>query len=169
MKTSISEEMCHWQLCRTLSNTIWLYTVELSVELFHFTMNMSGKRSPKRKTKCPLLEIEEQMYLDNILTSNGADTVAKRIYEVIRDAEGVSFNLKTLYREELFARNATAKRRLRNHMYTIKHLNRHVHIHFALVQKQHQKKSEIKCPLNKWFQYYLQEPPEYSQTGSASL
>ena len=36
------------------------------------------------------------MYLDNILTSNGADTVAKRIYEVIRDAEGISFNLKAL-------------------------------------------------------------------------
>ena len=54
------------------------------------------------------------MYLDNILTSNGADTVARRIYEVIRDAEGISLDLKMLYKEGLFGKNSNAKRRLRN-------------------------------------------------------
>ena len=84
----------------------------------------SGKKTAKRRTKCPLLKIEERMYLDNILTSNGADTVVKRSYEVIRDAEGVSVNLKNLYREGLYGRDQSVKRRLRNRMYAIKRLNK---------------------------------------------
>ena len=80
--------------------------------------------SPKRKEKCPLLEIEEHMFLDNILTSNGADTIAKRIYEVIKDADGISDNLKTLYREGLYGKNASIKRRLRNRIYAMKRINK---------------------------------------------
>ena len=75
------------------------------------------------------------MYLDNILTSNGVDTVAKRIYEVIRDAEEISVDLKALYREGLFGKNADAKRQLRNRMYAIKRLNRYVTVAFLYVSK----------------------------------
>ena len=87
-------------------------------------MEHQRENSPKRRGKCPLLEIEERMYLDNILTANGADTIAKRIYEVIKDADGISADLKALYRDGLYGRNKNDRRRLLNRMYAIKRINK---------------------------------------------
>ena len=64
------------------------------------------------------------MFLDNILTSNGVDVIAKRIYEVIKDAQDIEEKLKLLYRQGLFGSDAKIKRRLRNRMYTIRRNNK---------------------------------------------
>ena len=64
------------------------------------------------------------MYLDNVLTANGADTIAKRIYDVIKDGDGISSNLRALYRDGLYGKNANDRRCLRNRMYAIRHINR---------------------------------------------
>ena len=117
--------MGHLEMWHGFSSTLLLFTLRYITDSVYWTVDMSLSKSPKCKSKCPLLEIEERMYLDNILTSNGADTVARRIYEVIRDAEGISLDMKTLYKEGLLGRNANAKRHLRNQMYAIKCLNRY--------------------------------------------
>ena len=96
----------------------------ISLLLTQLTMELPRDQSPKCRGKCPLLEIEEQMYIDNVLTSNGADTIAKRIYEVIKDGEGISENLKALYENGLYRRNKNDWRQLLNRMYAIKWINK---------------------------------------------
>ena len=76
------------------------------------------------KRKAKLLEIEEDIFLETILTSNGADVIAKKIYLILKDDITVSKDLKTLYKEGLWGKDGGTKRRLRNRIYAIKRLHR---------------------------------------------
>ena len=94
------------------------------IVLPQFEMASTSENTDQPKPKLPLLEIEEKIFLDVVLTSNGADVIAKKILAVIKDKLEVCDNLKSLYREGLFGRNPKVKRRLRNRIYSIKRLNK---------------------------------------------
>ena len=78
----------------------------------------------KRKSKLPLLEIEQDIFLATILTSNGADVIANKIYTIIKDDITISADLKQLYRDGLWGKDVLTKRRLRNRIYAMKWLNK---------------------------------------------
>ena len=46
-------------------------------DIIHFNMEPCKDNIPKRKPKLALLEIEEDIFLDTVLTSNGADVIVK--------------------------------------------------------------------------------------------
>ena len=76
--------------------------------------------SSKRQDRLYLLELEEAIFLEVILTSSCADVITKSIYEVIKDGQEISQSLKDLYREGLFGTDKKIKKRLWNRMYAIR-------------------------------------------------
>ena len=108
-------------ICKVMSDYVPLQSIS---EISHCTMEPSTDNTEKPKPKLPLLAIEEKVFLDVILTSNGADVIAKRILAVIKNDEEVCDNLKTLYRQGLFGKDAKVKRRLRNRIYAMKRLHK---------------------------------------------
>ena len=78
----------------------------------------------KKNQRLPLLEIEEDVFLNSILMSNGADVIAKKIYEFIKDDPNISDNLKKLYKDGLYSWNPKEKCHLRSRMYFILRINR---------------------------------------------
>ena len=89
----------------------------------HFKMAGPSGKSGKNP-RLPLLEIEEDVFLNSILTSNGADVIVKKIYEFIKDDPHISDQLKKLYKDGLYSRDPKAKHRLRSRMYFIRRINR---------------------------------------------
>ena len=86
---------------------------------------MAGPSGNSKKIqRLPLLKIEEDVFLNSILTSNGVDVIAKKIYEFIKDDPNISDNLKTLYKDGLYSRNPKIKWHLRSRMYFIRRINR---------------------------------------------
>ena len=76
-----------------------------------------------KNQRLPLLEIEEDVFLNSILSSNGADVIAKKIYEFIKDDPNISDQLKQLYKDGLYSRDPKIKHRLRSRMYFIQRIN----------------------------------------------
>ena len=73
----------------------------------------------KHQERLYLLELEEAIFLEVILTSSCADVIAKSIYEAIKDGDEISQSLKDLYRQGIFGTDKKIKKRLRNRMYVI--------------------------------------------------
>ena len=83
-------------------------------------MASSSGNTSIRQERLYLLELEEAIFLEVILTSSCADVIAKSIYEVIKDGDEIFQGLKDLYRQGLFGTDKKIKKRLRNRMYAIR-------------------------------------------------
>ena len=84
----------------------------------------SRNENTKSSERFPLLKMKQNLYLDFLLTSNGADTIAKRILAVLKHADDVSPNLINFYKQRLWGNDPKVKRCLHNRMYAIKRLNK---------------------------------------------
>ena len=70
----------------------------------------SSQDRTKKNKKFPILVVEDSLFLASILRSNSTDVIAKRIYSIIKNDAEVPEDLKIIYRERLFGKNANVKR-----------------------------------------------------------
>ena len=76
------------------------------------------------KGRFTIRNLENQMFIDNILKCSGTEAIAKTIYDTMKSHEDIPDALKEVYRIGLYTKNKKAQRRVRNRMYTLRRNNK---------------------------------------------
>ena len=72
------------------------------------------------KGRFSILDIENKLFLEVVLTSSSTLVIAENLYEGIKDKSYVPEELKNVYRQGLFGRNEKARARIKNRVYTLR-------------------------------------------------
>ena len=76
------------------------------------------------KGRFTIRDLENQMFIDNVLKCSGTEALAKTIYDAMKKDSDIPEALKEVYRIGLYTKNRKAKNRVRNRMYTLRRNNK---------------------------------------------